>query len=359
MHSLLFVDDETDNLDALERVFRKKYTIFKANSGPQALEILKKENITVIISDQRMPDMTGVEFLEKSQKLAPHAIRILLTGYTDIDSVILAINKGHVYRYVTKPWDTRDLTLTVEQSVEKYELESELKITNQKLSQALDELKVLDEAKSRFMILINHELKTPLTTLMSFLELLEQSEPNEEQTKYLSRVRKSTDRISEIIHDSLELVTSELGKVKTSTSKIQVQKLLGEILNESAFKGHDIEIQSNDVTLTTDSKIIKNVLTRILKNAVQHGDSKEPIHVKCGKESDHVYFEITNSGKEVPQKIIDQILKPFGTNEDIMNHSKGMGLGLSICQSLLKHVESRLEIESHKKAFKVRFSIPQ
>src|SRR5690606_19796812 len=113
-----------------------------------------------------MPEMTGVEFLEKSMKSHPNCIRILLTGYTDLDSVIAAINSGQVYRYITKPWDTRDLQITVDQAVEKFELESELKVKNEKLEKALTELKTLDQAKSQFMILINHELKTPLTSMM-------------------------------------------------------------------------------------------------------------------------------------------------------------------------------------------------
>lgn len=178
----MFIDDETDNLDALERVFRKKYDVIKCSSGPEALKILKENaNVSVIISDQRMPEMTGVEFLEKSMKTHPNCIRILLTGYTDLDSVIAAINSGQVYRYITKPWDTRDLQITVDQAVEKYELESELKVKNLELQRALSELKTLDQAKSQFMILINHELKTPLTTLLSFMELLEQSSLDEDQ----------------------------------------------------------------------------------------------------------------------------------------------------------------------------------
>lgn len=358
MHNLLFVDDETDNLDALERVFRKKFQIYKASSGPQALDILKKESIHVIISDQRMPEMTGVEFLEKSQKHAPHAIRILLTGYTDIDSIIQAINKGHVYRYVTKPWDTRDLTITVDQAIDKYELESELKITNDKLQKALDELKTLDEAKSRFMILINHELKTPLTTLVSFLELAEQADPNEEQAKYLSRIRKSSDRISEIIHDSLELVTSELDQIKVSSNKISLKKFISEIITQLPEHNRDIQNQVKETSVSTDSKILKNILERLIKNAIQHGDTKNPIEIQATEGSAGIEISVLNSGKEISKDTIEQILKPFGTNENIMNHSKGMGLGLSICQSLLKHLGSHLEIESHKKNFCVRFTIP-
>ena len=138
-HAILCVDDEVDNVDALERLFRKKFKVFKATSGPEAISILDENPVTVIISDQRMPEMTGVEFLSRSLKIQPNTIRILLTGYTDIDSVIDAINSGQVYRYVTKPWDPVDLTTAVDRAVERYELQEEIKQKNIELEKALEE----------------------------------------------------------------------------------------------------------------------------------------------------------------------------------------------------------------------------
>ena len=113
-HTILCVDDEVDNVEALERLFRKKYNVLKATSGKEALTLIKDQPVSLIISDQRMPQMTGVQFLEKSLKTHPDTMRILLTGYTDIDSVIAAINSGQVYRYINKPWDPIDLGKTVD-----------------------------------------------------------------------------------------------------------------------------------------------------------------------------------------------------------------------------------------------------
>ena len=118
---LLCLDDEPDNLDALERIFRKNYSVLKATTPEQAFSILDNyPALSVIISDQRMPLITGVEFLEKSITSHPDTIRILLTGYTDIESVIDAVNKGQIYRYLTKPWDPVDLIHTVDQAAEKF-----------------------------------------------------------------------------------------------------------------------------------------------------------------------------------------------------------------------------------------------
>lgn len=165
-HTILCVDDEIDNVEALERLFRRKYTVLKATSGKEALEILDQHQgpIALIITDQRMPEITGVELLERSLESHPETVRILLTGYTDLESVIMAVNKGQIFRYVTKPWDPIDLTNSVDHAVDRFAIGAELDKKNKELMRTLEELKSLDVAKSNFMILINHELKTPLTS---------------------------------------------------------------------------------------------------------------------------------------------------------------------------------------------------
>ncbi len=105
-HKLLLVDDEESITKALHRIFRREgYEIYTASSGQKGLEVLKedKKPFSLIISDQRMPGMTGAQFLEKAKKIFPNAIRILLTGYSDMDAIVDAINKGEIHRYLTKP----------------------------------------------------------------------------------------------------------------------------------------------------------------------------------------------------------------------------------------------------------------
>lgn len=121
-HSVLLIDDEPANLRLLRRVLGAEYDTKLAENGEEGLKILESEKISLIISDQRMPGMTGVQVLEESQKIQPEAIRILLTGYTDIQALIDAINSGRIYKYVQKPWDAEDLKLTVKRAIESLEL---------------------------------------------------------------------------------------------------------------------------------------------------------------------------------------------------------------------------------------------
>ncbi|MBM3789237.1 MAG: response regulator [Acidobacteria bacterium] len=116
---ILIVDDEPANLQKLRRTFVNRYQVLAAGSGAQALELLQQnEDIAVVIADQRMPDMTGVDLLRRTTVLLPHAIRIILTGYTDVDVLVEAINTCKVYRYIVKPWDPPDLLMTVERGLE-------------------------------------------------------------------------------------------------------------------------------------------------------------------------------------------------------------------------------------------------
>jgi serine phosphatase RsbU (regulator of sigma subunit) len=124
--AILVVDDEIANLQKLQRTFVHRYPVLTASSGNDALELVRKnENIAVIIADQRMPDMTGIELLQHTLTLLPNAIRIILTGYTDADVLLSAINTCKVYRYVVKPWDPPDLLMTVERGLEAHRLAKE------------------------------------------------------------------------------------------------------------------------------------------------------------------------------------------------------------------------------------------
>ena len=124
-HSILFVDDEVAITKSLARLFRKDgYILLKASSGQEGLDVLKgaKRPVSLIISDQRMPGMTGAQFLEQAKAIFPDAIRLLLTGYSDMDAIIDAINNGEIHRYISKPWDDNDLRLLVYHSLEQYEM---------------------------------------------------------------------------------------------------------------------------------------------------------------------------------------------------------------------------------------------
>ncbi|NEP02113.1 MAG: response regulator [Symploca sp. SIO2E9] len=120
---MLVVDDEPDNLDLLYRTFRREFNVLRAESGASALSVLATEGeVAVIISDQRMPEMKGTEFLSKTVPRFPDTMRIILTGFTDVEDLVEAINSGQVYRYITKPWNPNELKGVVQNAAQTYEL---------------------------------------------------------------------------------------------------------------------------------------------------------------------------------------------------------------------------------------------
>ena len=141
--NVLYVDDEIHNLNSFKASFRRLFNVFTAESAIDGRKILEEENIQVIITDQRMPVTTGIEFLESIIPHFPDPIRILLTGYADINAVIDAINKGQVYRYIQKPWMEEDLRINIEKAFEIYTLRKENRELTDKLLIANDQLEFL------------------------------------------------------------------------------------------------------------------------------------------------------------------------------------------------------------------------
>ena len=125
-HKILIVDDEPDICDSLELSLELDYDVLTANTGAEGLELLQQNEIALIISDQRMPKMTGVEFLARAQEISPSTVRLMLTGFADFDAIIEAINKGQIYRYISKPWEPAKLEIDVRQAVERYAIQASL-----------------------------------------------------------------------------------------------------------------------------------------------------------------------------------------------------------------------------------------
>ena len=170
--TLVMVDDEPEVLRSLYDLFRLKYRVLTFVRAADALATLGTiGDVAVILSDQRMPSMTGVQFLERAQQSHPDATRLLFTGFADIKAVIDAINQGHIARYITKPWDSDELAAVVRRAVEQHDLIveknrllRELKETNARLVEA-------NRLKGKFIEVASHELNTPVTVVLGLTEL--------------------------------------------------------------------------------------------------------------------------------------------------------------------------------------------
>lgn len=153
-YKILIVDDEPANLRALERLFRNEHEVLIATSAAEALAALESHDVALMISDQRMPEMSGLELVRRTVPLRPHMVRILLTGYTDVTSLIEAINCGQIYKYVTKPWDNDELVITVARALAHYEAiksRHNLQMVNERLWARLNEIAELATSEEELL----------------------------------------------------------------------------------------------------------------------------------------------------------------------------------------------------------------
>jgi DNA-binding NtrC family response regulator len=144
---VLYIDDEVNNLNSFKAAFRRDFNIYTASSAKEGKKILDNSEIGVIITDQRMPGMTGIEFLESIIAIYPDTIRILLTGFSDINAVMDAINRGQVYKYLVKPWQNDELKMYIDNALEIYNLRKENKELSHKLELANLEIERIKKGK--------------------------------------------------------------------------------------------------------------------------------------------------------------------------------------------------------------------
>ncbi len=242
-YKILFVDDEENVLKAMQRIFRQEnYTILTASSGPEALKLLQKEPVHVVVSDHRMPEMTGADLLRKIKDLYPQTIRIMLTGYADVNAIMGAVNEGAVYKFITKPWNDEDLRLTVSLALEQYDLIEENKaLKNQQKAQ---EKKI--KKLSRFVDVHRSQVGQ--------LFLKKKLIKKEDLEKALA-VQATTNKI-------LPVILMEMGIVNEATIMKTIQSELG--INRVYPNEFTVP---NTLTHLIPKKICKNNLLVPLKNA--------------------------------------------------------------------------------------------
>ncbi len=235
-HTLLIVDDEPDVLDSLRHLFHRQFRVLTATDPAEGLAMLGREPVQVILSDQRMPGMTGDEFLSRARHVAPEAVRLIFTGYADIQAVIDAINRGGIFRYILKPWDAAELEATIRQAADQYDLlaerrrlVSELQQANARLTEANRELAEADQLKTAFLEVASHELNTPITIVQGLSELLQMTNPERRRARtdsILRQITEGTQQLGRLVANMLKLVNIGEFRNRLRPSSIDLASLL-------------------------------------------------------------------------------------------------------------------------------------
>ncbi len=274
---ILYVDDEEDNLIAFKAVFRRHFQVHLAQSGQDALNLLDQQNIDLIISDQRMPKMTGVELLEQVRVRFPDIIRMVLTGYSDVQAIIDAINKGKIYHYITKPWDVDELKIIMENALETYMLKKK----NKKLEEEKTSLQLQNERMekenilSQFSILKNQINPHFLFNSMNILAALIPSDPDK-AVAFTTRFAKLYRKVLELRDQLIIPLSQELEFVD---SFLFLQKMR---FADSLIVNYEIEPRHQESCLPPFA------LQLLVENAIKHNivSEDQPLTIHIFTEGD-------------------------------------------------------------------------
>jgi signal transduction histidine kinase len=379
--TLLVVDDEPEVLRSVHDLLRLDYRVITCTRGADALALLDAPGpIHVVMSDQRMPGMSGVEVLRHAKQVRPEATRLLFTAYADIRAVIDAINQGSVFRYITKPWDPDELQAIVRQAVEQHDLIvekarllAELKESNQRLVEA-------NRLKLAFIEVASHELNTPVAVVLGMAELwkssLSQTAPPV-QRGWVDRVQLAARRLAVTIERMFKLIRADEFSQTLDLKRTELEPLVRQVVDElQPFL--DVRRQTLRLDLApdlgsaeVDPVKLADILTNLFVNAIKFTPDGGTIRVAAhglGAHGESVRFAVADEGIGIQAVDQPHLFKPFFTGFDTMHHSsgdfqfckRGIGLGLCLVKTFVELHGGKVDFESSpQRGTTFEFTIPR
>ncbi len=338
---VLYVDDEANNLLAFNSTFRRHYQVFTSASASEGIKVLNDEEIHVIIADQRMPKTSGVEFFEIVRTAFPDAIRILLTGYSDIEAVISAINKGEIYRYIKKPWDANELQVAIQNAYEIY-------TTRKLLKEKVSELEKTNDELNRFIYSISHDLRSPLASVMGILNLAAMEKSVEDPNGYMEMIEKCVKRMDGFILKVIEYYKSI--RVDNDIDEINFNEILNNSVEMCRMQNNNVDFRINinqPVPFVTDSFRLSIIIDNLISNAVkyQKPHATDPfVMIDVDVKEDHASIRIEDNGTGILEDHLNKLFKIFFRGDYKVT---GLGIGLYIVKEALHRLGGDISVHSN------------
>lgn len=339
---LLYVDDEENNLIAFRAFFWKKYEVYTANSAADAFKIMESVSVHVIISDQRMPNTTGIEFLEKTCIKYPDCIRLLITAQSDIEVIIDAINRGQISKYIQKPWDWEKLSIIIEHCADMYFSKNELKIKNEELQKTNDEL-------NRFVYSVSHDLRSPLMSILGIIQLSKLNDEMKAAEEYFKIIETSVLKLDNFIKDIIEYYKNS--RSEEVLDKIHFKELVTYVIdtmkNQDSSINFEVDVEQEG-TFIGDLFRIRVILNNLISNAIKYQRPDVVQHdvnikVRCSEKA--VQITITDNGIGILKEHIENIFKLFFRTQNAQN-TQGSGIGLFIVKEALEKIGGSISVDS-------------
>jgi signal transduction histidine kinase len=351
-HTLLVVDDEPDVVQSVQDLLRLDYRVLGATSAVEGMRLLEDSEVHIVMTDQRMPGMTGVEFLTKVRGEHPEAIRLLFTGYADIRAVIDAINQGNVFRYITKPWDPEELQSVIKQAAEQYDLLVERKRLLAELQAKNRELERANQLKDAFIKVASHELRTPLTILQGLTELAMRSPDLAPVLRdWLTGIERAGQRLTRLTQQIIQMLLAGKFEVPLDRQPTDLESLLREAAGdirpfiEQRKQTLELDVAPDLGMVDVDAGKIRIVLDNLLLNAVKFTQDGGKISVRARRlTGGGVEIQVTDTGVGIDPDALAHLFEPFFTGFDVSRHSsghfefgrRGLGLGLSLARAFVE-----------------------
>jgi len=339
---ILYIDDEENNLKAFKASFRRDFEIYTVSEADEAYRILDEIEIHVALADQRMPKVSGVEFFEKIQEKHPDIVRILITAYTNSQTIIDAINKGKINQYVVKPWDPQNLKNIIDSSFQAHQVKKELQVKNTELLKTNDEL-------NRFVYSASHDLRAPLMSILGLVELSRIEKGSGDPYIYLDMIERSVQKLDVFIQNIIEYYQN--ARAESSYDQIDYKSLVDEVVESLKNSDPSVKFELNieqEGTFYSDQFRIHVILNNLVSNAIkyQKTENSSPevsIHVKADQQK--AIIQIKDNGVGILQEHLENIFKMFFRTKT-QNRTPGTGIGLYIVKEALSKINGEIQVNS-------------
>lgn len=321
--AVLYVDDIKANLMLFEASFGDVYEVLLAESGKEALDMLNSKDIHVLISDQNMPGMTGNELLEKVTIEHPDVMRFMITAYTEYDTVVEAINKGHLYGFFNKPYNIDDVRHSINNSIEVRNLRIKNREMIKKLAAANDALLSLDRSKTRFLTSVTDEIRKPIKKIMAAIHLIKDKIDSQEITDLLQLLDNSVQRLEGFSESAKHLVRLNSPDFKLKVESVSLKEIVevGIIEKGNALNSKSIEIKLDNeaysISVKGEYDLLVTSFSTLLGYIIGHMNEDAQIFISIFTKEEHPGIEISTEAAQYSEKEKSDLKDLSGSEKNV------------------------------------------
>jgi len=368
-HCLLVVDDEPDLVQSVQDLLRFDFRVLGATRATEGMKIMEREKVDVVMTDQRMPEMSGVEFLKHLRESYPDTTRLLFTAHADIEAVTDAINQGSVYRYISKPWEPHELREVLRQAVEHHDLVTErkrllqeLQEKNRQLESANAELLQANDLKKCFIRVASHELRTPLTIVMGLSDLAQRVPDLDPLLRdWLERIHVGSLRLNDRVDLMIKLLMADRFDRPLKLREVNLPQLLRDSAADVATFIEQrkqklvVEFADGLGTVHVEPDKLHDSVVQLLVNAIKFTPDGGEIRLSARRATrGEVEIAVGDTGVGMDAISLARVFDPFFTRFDVSRHSsgvfefdrRGLGLGLSMVKAFVEMLGGQVKVVS-------------